>query len=191
MEVEVHEDPKSSSMLALVCADGSHYKGGTQIDRHAEVMKVEEKRTRECLKGSTDMGKLGAAGFDMINARWAAKNCIMIMMFCAVTVRAMLLRFKEGGFYVKEEGKLVAYKMMDGKASVVQDGREGGGDAKQFENETYAIIIRGLPYASDCIEFYSRLLVAHFGSLAKGVILNGHSSSAASRPTRPTARSPS
>ena len=37
MEVEVHEDPKSSSMLALVRVDGTHFKGGTQIDRHAEV----------------------------------------------------------------------------------------------------------------------------------------------------------
>ena len=73
---------------------------------------------------------------------------------------------------MKEEGKLVAYKMMDGKAWYKM--AEQAGDAKQLENDAYAVIIRGLPYASDCIELYSRLLVAHFGSLAKGVILNGH-----------------
>ena len=50
MEVEVHEDPTSSSMLALVRADGTHFKGGTQIDRHAEVAEAEVERTRECLK---------------------------------------------------------------------------------------------------------------------------------------------
>ena len=57
---------------------------------------MEEKRTRGVLTGSNHMRKLGAAGFDIINGRCGVKNCIMIMMFCAVTTRAMLLRFKEG-----------------------------------------------------------------------------------------------
>ena len=70
--MEVHEGFKST-LLSLVPSDGSHFNGGTQIDRHAEKMEVERKRTRECLETSNNMGILGAVGFESSTAGAASR----------------------------------------------------------------------------------------------------------------------
>ena len=62
--------------------------------------------------------------------------------------------------------------MMDGKECYKI--AEKATDPKKNMGNTFAVTIRSLPFASACIEIYSRLLVAHFGSLAKGAMLNGH-----------------
>ena len=176
MEVETHEGSEGSqcTMLALLPADGLHFNGSTQIDRHTVKLQEECKLTRDCLEKSTHMDKLGEQGFDIINGRCGAKTCIMIMMYCATTAKALLHRFKEGGFLVKQEGKVVAYKMMNGKEWYKLADHATNNKKTESEVKTHVVVLRGLPLASACIPIYTPLLVAHFGSLSKGVIINGH-----------------
>ena len=89
------------------------------------------------------MEPLDVAGYDTINGRCGASTCIMVMMFCAITAKASLHRFKEGGFNVNEKGTNVAYKVMDGRAWYKM--AEQAGDAKKNKSDTFAVVIASCP----------------------------------------------
>ena len=104
---EVHHDRVG------IRVDESHVPGNILVEKHSDKMTDECKKTRACLERSNNMEPLGVAGYDMINGRCRASTCIMVMMFCAFTAKALLHRLKEGGFNVKEEGKNVGCCVQD------------------------------------------------------------------------------
>ena len=120
MEVEVHDGFKSSTLLSLVRADGLHLNGGTQIDRHTDKGVPGDEQQH----GAPGRGRLRHHqrpvrrqdlhhGHDVLRHQQHRQGPAASLQ-------------KEGGFYVKEEGKLVAYKMMDGREWYIQTGRASG-----------------------------------------------------------------
>jgi hypothetical protein len=160
------------NMIALVRADGSHVPGNLILDKHIDQLTAQIQLTRACLEGSTDMEALLGAGFTLINGAHCSSTCIMATIECGTTAKALLLRYRDKCFKVIEEGQSVAYKAQDGEAWYLAAEQKGA--LKKGASRTFAIVIRGLPNATSNVEFYTRLLENHFGSLAKPVTANGH-----------------
>ena len=162
MEVEADDGSNNSTLLAFTCADKSHVNGSLQLDSQSDKLEDECRQTRAGLEKSNCSLVHGAPGRGPLRHHQRPVRRLDVHHGHDV-----LRHHRQGlapplqgdcGFNVKEDGKNVAYKVMDGKAWYKM--AEQAGDAKKNMSNTYAVVIRGLPFATACVETYSRLLAA-------------------------------